>query len=122
VPPDLSEIRSLARSTFGFDDFRPGQSDAIEAVLAGRDTLAVLPTGSGKSAIYQLPALLLSGPTVVVSPLIALQRDQVANLVNVTGEGSAMSASSAIGASERRTALTGPRTGTSSSCSWHRNS
>ncbi len=80
-------------------------------MLEGRDTLAVLPTGSGKSAIYQIPALLLDGPTVVVSPLIALQRDQVANLVGVTGAGSAMSANSTIGAGERRSALEGIQTG-----------
>ena len=106
-----TEVRRVARERFGFDDLRPGQEEAIRAVLEGRDTLAVLPTGSGKSAIYQLPALVLDGPTVVVSPLIALQRDQVANLVGVTGEGSAMSANSAVGASARRAALEGIRTG-----------
>lgn len=111
MSPSLSEIRLLARERFGFDDLRPGQAEAIEAVLAGRDTLAVLPTGSGKSAIYQLPALVLDGPTVVISPLIALQRDQVASLVGVTGEGSAMTANSTIGAGERRTALEGVTTG-----------
>jgi ATP-dependent DNA helicase RecQ len=107
----LTEIRSLARQVFGFDDLRPGQPEAIEAVLAGRDTLAVLPTGSGKSAIYQLPALVLDGPIVVVSPLIALQRDQVANLAMVAGAGRARSANSTIGASERRAVLDGIRTG-----------
>jgi ATP-dependent DNA helicase RecQ len=107
----LSEIRAVARERFGFDDLRPGQAEAMEAVLAGRDTLAVLPTGSGKSAIYQLPALLLDGPTVVVSPLIALQRDQVAGIVEAIGEGTAMTANSTIGAQERRTALEGIRTG-----------
>jgi ATP-dependent DNA helicase RecQ len=111
MAPTLAEIRRVARDRFGFDDLRPGQAEAIEAVLEGRDTLAVLPTGSGKSAIYQLPALLLDGPTVVVSPLIALQRDQVANLVGVTGAGTAMSANSTIGASERRAALEGIATG-----------
>jgi ATP-dependent DNA helicase RecQ len=107
----LPEVRRVARERFGFDDLRPGQPEAITAVLDGRDTLAVLPTGSGKSAIYQLPALVLDGPTVVVSPLIALQRDQVAGLVGVTGEGSAMSANSTVGAPERRAALEGIRTG-----------
>ena len=111
MSPTLSDIRDLARRRFGFDDLRPGQAEAIEAVLAGRDTLAVLPTGSGKSAIYQLPALALRGPTVVVSPLIALQRDQVANLVGVTGAGRAMSANSSIAASERRSALEGIQSG-----------
>ncbi len=70
-------IDRTARDVLGFDALRPGQREAIESVLAGRDTLAVLSTGSGKSAIYQIAGLLTKGPTVVVSPLIALQRDQV---------------------------------------------
>ncbi|HSH58721.1 MAG TPA: DEAD/DEAH box helicase [Acidimicrobiales bacterium] len=71
----------MARQTFGFEQLRPGQEEAIRVAAAGRDVLAVLPTGAGKSAIYQLAALLIPGPTVVVSPLIALQRDQVAVLL-----------------------------------------
>jgi ATP-dependent DNA helicase RecQ len=70
-------IERAARETFGYESLRPGQAEAVEAVLAGRDTLAVMSTGSGKSAIYQIAGLLLPGPTIVVSPLIALQRDQV---------------------------------------------
>ena len=62
---------------FGFDSFRPGQEQVVEALLAGRSALAVFPTGAGKSLCYQLPALLLDGVTVVVSPLIALMKDQV---------------------------------------------
>lgn len=73
-------IRRIARRKFGFEELRPGQQDAIEAVLARRDTLAIMPTGSGKSAVYQIPAVLLRGPTVVVSPLIALQKDQIDSL------------------------------------------
>jgi ATP-dependent DNA helicase RecQ len=69
-------ICDVARKIFGYETLRPGQKEAIVAVLAGHDTLAVMPTGSGKSAIYQIPALLLAGPTVVISPLIALQKDQ----------------------------------------------
>lgn len=69
-------IRRTCREKYHFDQFRPGQKEALEAVLHGRDTLAVLPTGSGKSAIYQLAGLMIPGPTVIVSPLIALQRDQ----------------------------------------------
>src|SRR5919107_664733 len=111
MPSRRARIERAAREALGFERLRPGQAEAIEAVLAGRDTLAVLPTGSGKSAIYQLPALVLDGPTVVVSPLIALQRDQVASLVGAIGEGSAMTANSTIGASERRTALEGITTG-----------
>jgi ATP-dependent DNA helicase RecQ len=68
------------RNTFGLDAFRPGQRDAIEAVISGRDTLAIMPTGAGKSLCYQLPALHLPGTTVVVSPLISLMKDQVDKL------------------------------------------
>jgi ATP-dependent DNA helicase RecQ len=70
-------IERAAREVLGFEALRPGQREAIESVLAGRDTLAVLSTGSGKSAIYQIAGLLSTGATLVVSPLIALQRDQV---------------------------------------------
>ena len=76
----VDRIDRVAREAFGFEALRPGQREAIESVLAGRDTLAVMPTGSGKSAIYQIAGLLTAGPTVVVSPLIALQRDQVEDL------------------------------------------
>jgi ATP-dependent DNA helicase RecQ len=72
-----SEIKRLAKDTLGIEKLRPGQLPAIEAVVTGRDTLAVMSTGYGKSAIYQLAGELLEGPTIVVSPLIALQRDQV---------------------------------------------
>ena len=78
--PDLTAARDLLRSVFGYDDFRPYQADIIANILARRDTLAVMPTGSGKSACYQLPALLFDGLTVVVSPLIALMQDQVTQL------------------------------------------
>jgi ATP-dependent DNA helicase RecQ len=73
-------IRELARTRLGFERLRPGQLRAVAAAVAGRDVLAVLPTGGGKSAIYELAGLLRAGPTVVVSPLIALQDDQVAHL------------------------------------------
>ncbi len=76
----LSEARAVARDTFGYDALHPGQDEALSAVLRGRDTLAVMPTGFGKSAIYQIAGVLIPGPTVVVSPLIALQRDQVQSL------------------------------------------
>src|SRR4051812_31262195 len=71
------EIVEVVREKLGFDDLRPGQQQAIEAVLEGHDTLVVQPTGSGKSAIYQIAGLLIDGATVIVSPLIALQKDQV---------------------------------------------
>ncbi|WP_018636165.1 RecQ family ATP-dependent DNA helicase [Parafrankia elaeagni] len=73
-------LDAVASAAFGFDALRPGQRAAMRAILDRRDTLCVLPTGAGKSAVYQIPALLLEGPTVVVSPLIALQRDQVRGL------------------------------------------
>ena len=75
---DLDQrLDDLARERFGFDSLRDHQREAVAAVMDGRDVLAVVPTGGGKSAIYQLAGLLLDGPTVVVSPLIALQQDQV---------------------------------------------
>ena len=76
----MQESRRILKQTFGFDDFRPGQARAIEALLAGRSMLAVMPTGAGKSLCYQVPALVLGGLTVVVSPLVALMQDQVAAL------------------------------------------
>jgi len=77
VPARRARIERTAREVLGFSALRPGQLEAIESVVAGRDTLAVLSTGSGKSAIYQIAGLLTKGATLVVSPLIALQRDQV---------------------------------------------
>ena len=73
-------IDALARSRLGFERLRPGQLRAVAAAAAGRDVLAVLPTGGGKSAIYELAGLMRGGPTMIVSPLIALQDDQLAHL------------------------------------------
>ncbi len=81
VAPAAEAIRTLARERFGFSRLRPGQLRAVEALLAGRDVLAVLPTGAGKSAIYELAGLLTGGPTVIVTPLIALENDQQAHLL-----------------------------------------
>ena len=80
-PPSAAAIRKTAKTAFGWSKLRDGQLEAMQATLAGRDTVVVMPTGAGKSACYQVPALLLDGPTVVVSPLIALQRDQVVDLL-----------------------------------------
>jgi ATP-dependent DNA helicase RecQ len=73
---DLQRIRTVAQERCGYARLHAGQEEAIAAVVAGCDTLAVMPTGYGKSAIYQIAAYLLCGPTVVISPLMALQRDQ----------------------------------------------
>src|SRR4051812_5485197 len=75
-----SAADTIARDVFGWPGLRPVQRSAVDAVLAGRDVLVVMPTGGGKSAVYQVPALLIDGPTVIVSPLIALQLDQVTAL------------------------------------------
>jgi ATP-dependent DNA helicase RecQ len=77
-----ARIREVARDRFGWAHLRPGQLEAVQALLGGHDALVVMPTGAGKSAVYQLTGLLLDGPTVVVSPLIALQRDQLAGLAS----------------------------------------
>ncbi|MFT7370247.1 MAG: ATP-dependent DNA helicase RecQ [Alteromonas macleodii] len=71
---------TLLRDVFGFDGFRPGQQEIVEAVTDGKNTLAIMPTGGGKSLCFQLPALVRDGVTVVISPLIALMRDQVRGL------------------------------------------
>jgi ATP-dependent DNA helicase RecQ len=76
----MSELRPALRRLFGFDDFRPGQEAVVRAAVEGRDTLALMPTGSGKSLTYQLAAMLRPTPTLVLSPLIALMKDQVDKL------------------------------------------
>jgi|HubBroStandDraft_5_1064220.scaffolds.fasta_scaffold09649_3 ATP-dependent DNA helicase RecQ len=100
---DLATAQQTLRITFGFETFRPGQGDIVSAILDGRDVLAVMPTGSGKSLCYQLPALIRDGLTIVVSPLIALMRNQVAQL---RGYGVAAAAlNSANDAAENRAIL-----------------
>ncbi|WP_135447509.1 DNA helicase RecQ [Tabrizicola caldifontis] len=73
----MDQAARLLHSVFGFPDFRPGQAEIVQSVLSGRNTLAIMPTGGGKSLCFQLPALCREGVTVVISPLIALMRDQV---------------------------------------------
>jgi ATP-dependent DNA helicase RecQ len=75
-----AEITELAKEKLGYRDLRPGQLETIRLILAGHDTLSVMPTGSGKSAIYQIAALFIKGSTVIVSPLIALQKDQLESI------------------------------------------
>jgi ATP-dependent DNA helicase RecQ len=99
-------ILAAARERFGFDELRDGQLDAIQAVLKNQDTLAVMPTGFGKSAIYQIAGTLKPGATIVVSPLIALQRDQVESLENGDAGGAA-EVNSTLSASARREVFAG---------------
>lgn len=77
---DSGRIREIARERFGFSELRPGQEEVIRSLLDGHDSLSVMPTGSGKSAIYQIAGILMGGYTVVVSPLIALQKDQLESI------------------------------------------
>ena len=103
-PEANDRIARVAREAMGFEALRPGQREAIESVLEGRDTLAVMSTGSGKSAIYQIAGLLIPGATIVVSPLIALQRDQVEAL-RERATGGAAELNSSVGSDEREQAL-----------------
>lgn len=100
-------IREIAREVLGYPEFRPGQEPALKAVVAGRDTLAVLPSGAGKTAIYQIAGRLVDGPVVVVSPLIALQRDQVERLHELPAVGRPAQLNSSLSAGDRRAALEG---------------
>jgi len=111
-------IRETARDVLGYESFRPGQEEAMKAVAAGRDTLAVLPSGAGKSAVYTVAGLLLDGPVVVVSPLIALQRDQVERLAELGEErvGRAAVLNSGLSALEHQAVLDGMRDGTVRFC------
>ncbi|WP_430295158.1 RecQ family ATP-dependent DNA helicase [Sinomonas sp. B1-1] len=103
-PPTDDELRRTAAERFGFDEWREGQFEAVQTAASGRDVLAVMPTGHGKSAVYQVPAAKLDAVTVVVSPLIALQRDQVDALNETLGAGRAVALNSTLGVrAERRT-------------------
>jgi ATP-dependent DNA helicase RecQ len=115
-------IRETAREVLGFDELRPGQEAAMQAVLSGRDTLAVLPSGAGKSAVYQVAGVLLDGPVLVVSPLIALQRDQVQRLEELRDRadgdavGRAEVLNSSLSGGDQQAVLEGLRDGTVRFC------
>lgn len=97
-------LHDIAQERFGYDRLHPGQEQAVQAILDGHDVLVVMPTGSGKSAIYQLAALLIPGATVIVSPLIALQRDQ-AQAIAAQDLGNAAVVNSAICDVDRQAAF-----------------
>jgi ATP-dependent DNA helicase RecQ len=107
--PLSRRLRRAARQHFGWSALREGQLDAMRAILKRRDVMAILPTGAGKSAIYQVPATLLPGPTLVISPLLALQHDQRAGLSD-KGLG-AVRVSSAETPNQQKAALAAVRTG-----------
>src|SRR5687768_3440695 len=100
--PPTADPSGVLSTVFGFDRFREGQAAVVEKLLAGKSVLAVFPTGAGKSLCYQLPALMLDGLTLVVSPLIALMKDQIDFLVG-RGVAAARLDSSVESADARRT-------------------
>ena len=92
----------VLRDVFGYEDFRPGQLEVIEAVVAGRDCIALMPTGAGKSLTFQVPARMMDGTVLVVSPLISLMKDQVDALVDLGFRAAAINSSLEPGERERR--------------------
>ncbi|MCX6798035.1 MAG: DEAD/DEAH box helicase, partial [Candidatus Falkowbacteria bacterium] len=96
------QLSELLKIHFGYNSWRPGQAEAIDNILHGRNTIVVLPTGGGKSLIYQLPALVLEGVTIVISPLIALMKDQVDSLDKVGIPATFINSSLSLKESEER--------------------
>ncbi len=96
------QLKELLKIHFGYGSFRPGQERALDNILKGRDTLVVLPTGGGKSLIYQLPSLILEGVTLVISPLIALMKDQVDSLERVGIPATFINSSISLAEADRR--------------------
>ena len=101
-----TDVHQLAHEVFGWEELRPSQAEAAEAAVSGQDVLAVMPTGYGKSAVYQLAALMVDGPCVVVSPLIALQADQRDGLNELAGKAPthAVAINSSVSAREQENA------------------
>ena len=98
------QVKELLKIHFGYGSFLPGQERAIDNILEGQDTLVILPTGGGKSLIYQLPALVLDGVTIVISPLIALMKDQVDSLERVGIPATFINSSISLNETENRLA------------------
>ncbi len=104
TPQKSIDIAAAAKKLLGFKSLRPGQREAIQSLLEGHDTLLVQPTGSGKSAVYQIAGALLEGPTVIVSPLIALQKDQ-ADAIEASGLNASAVVNSTLSQDEHEQAL-----------------
>src|SRR4030095_5414843 len=104
--PPSGDPQAVLESVFGFPEFRPGQRRIIDAVLGGRDCIAVMPTGAGKSLTFQLPAKLLPGAVLVISPLISLMKDQVDALARLGFRATVLN--STIDFEERRRRLPPP--------------
>lgn len=104
APATAEQSARTAREAFGWDALLPGQAEAIDAVVGGRDTLVVFPTGAGKSAVYQIAGCELGGVTVVISPLLALQRDQIASIDAAPDAPAAVALNSRTGAKARSAA------------------
>lgn len=109
IKAETELVARVLKEVFGFEALRPGQDEVVEAIMSGRDALAIMPTGKGKSLCYQLPALCRSGVTVVVSPLIALMKDQVDALVSRGVAAAAINSS--MSADEYRMAMDALRRG-----------
>ena len=105
----VADAAEVLRGTFGYESFRPGQREIIDAVLAGRDCVGVMPTGAGKSITYQIPARILGGVTLVVSPLIALMKDQVDGMQEIGIKATFLNSS--LTPEERRNRVDGLRRG-----------
>lgn len=105
----MKDVYEILKECYGYSSFRPGQSEIIEQILAGRDVLAVMPTGAGKSICYQVPALTFEGITLVVSPLISLMQDQVRSLISMGVRGAYINSSLTTG--QISTALRNARNG-----------
>ncbi|MCG7418142.1 RecQ family ATP-dependent DNA helicase [Microbacterium sp. ACRRU] len=104
APATAEQSARTAREAFGWDALLPGQAEAIDAIVSGRDTLVVFPTGAGKSAVYQIAGCELGGVTVVISPLLALQRDQIASIDAAPDAPAAVALNSRTGARGRTAA------------------